>query len=101
MPPRKTKAKVGRPAATLTEAQWKQVERMAKAMCTHQEIADYLGVQKAVLTQGLAIKDRFLEITRHHTAKTRLEVREKQLALAKKGQPVGSIWWGKQHLGQQ
>lgn len=99
-PKKKPKPKVGRPASTLTPQQWATVERMAKAMCTHQEIADYLSVPKATLTQGVQIKERFLEITRKAAAATRLEVRENQLEQARKGQPVGSIWWGKQHLNQ-
>lgn len=97
----RTKTKpTGRPPTSLTEGQWKDVERMAKAMCTAQEIADYLGIAKSTLQTGPEIKDRFSKVMRQKSAATKLAVREKQLRLAMKGQPVGSIWWGKQHLGQ-
>lgn len=97
---RKAKAKVGRPATTLTEEQWTLAERMARAMCPAQEIADYLGISKSVLYNGPEVKERFLAMWKKATAETRLKVRENQLEQAMKGQPVGSIWWGKQHLNQ-
>lgn len=90
----------GRPPKTLTSQQWAKVVEMAKAMCSIQEIADYLGLSKPTLINGPEIKDRFLAITKQAAAETRLKVRQKQLDLAMQGQPVGSIWWGKQHLGQ-
>lgn len=101
MPSTKRKPKViGRPPTTLTPAQWGDVERMAKALCTAQEIADYIGIPKRTLYDGVEIKDKFLALMKKKAAETRLRVREQQLEAALKGNPVGSIWWGKQHLNQ-
>jgi hypothetical protein len=97
---RKRKAKrTGRPPASLTEAQWKTVERMARAMCTQKEIAEYLGIARHTL-MGVGLKERFESIFRMKQAATRLDVREHQLEQALGKGPVGMIWWGKQHLGQ-
>lgn len=93
----------GKPRSVLTEitkAQWKTIEDMARDMCTNEMIADYLGISTRTL-YAPHIKPEFERITRMRRAKTRWEVLANQKALALKGQPVGSIWWGKQHLDQR
>lgn len=72
---------------------------MARAGCTHDEMADYLGISKRTF-YAPHLKERFQQITRTAWAATRLGVRERQLKAALKGHPVAQIWWGKQHLGQ-
>lgn len=93
-----TKGK-GAPHIEITDAGWAQVERMATALCTADEIADYLGISRKTLYSG-AIKERFQAVQRMKAAASKLEVRERQLDKAKSGNPVDSIWFGKQHLGQ-
>lgn len=93
-------APTGRPLTEITNAQWRHLERMASAMCTHEEMADHLGIGKRTLYEP-HLKERFERLTRMKRAASILDVRERQLEAAKKGQPVGSIWWGKQHLGQK
>ena len=90
----------GRPPTEITEAQWRVVERMAADMCTHDEIADYLGISKRTL-YAPHIRPRFDQITKMKAAATRWNVRKRQLKSALGGAVVPSIWWGKQHLGQK
>lgn len=93
------KRKTGRPATEITEAQWKTLEEMAADMCTHDEMADYLGVTKRTF-YAPHLRERFERLTRKSAAATRWSVRKKQRMRAEKGEPVPSIWWGKQHLNQ-
>jgi hypothetical protein len=94
-----TGAPTGRPLTEITEAQWKVIASMAQDMCTNEEIADFLGIDKRTL-YAPHIKEQFQRTTRMRRASTRWEVRKKQAASAKGGQVVPSIWWGKQFLGQ-
>lgn len=99
-PSKAVKARIGRPPAELAERQWKTVERMAKAMCSQKEIADYLGIERHTL-MGVGLKDRFSQLYRMKQAATRLALREKQLEDSLKGKNiVARIWTGKQYLGQ-
>lgn len=68
-------------------------------MCTHDEMADYLGISKRTF-YAPHLRERFERVTRMAAAATRWDVRKKQHEQALKGQPVPSIWWGKQHLNQ-
>ena len=95
-----SKAKGPHPLRTeITEDEWATLERMATAMCTQQEMADYLGISKRTF-YAPHLKDRFDALTRKAAAATRLQVREHQLDQALGKSPVGYIWWGKQHLQQ-
>ncbi len=83
----------------ITEDEWSTLERMAYAMCTTQEMADYLGISKRTF-YAPHLKERFDTIVKKAAASTRLKVREHQLDQALGKSPVGYIWWGKQHLQQ-
>ena len=93
------KPKIGRPPTEISAAQWRTIEGMAQALCTHDEIADYLGVTKRTL-YAPHIREKFERITKMKVASTKYRVRKRQMESALKGNPVASIWWGKQHLGQ-
>lgn len=89
----------GRPRLEITDAGWQMVERMAKALCTQDEIADMLGCSPKTLHTE-ANKQRFEQIMRSQRAHSLLLVRERQIEKAIAGNPVESIWFGKQHLNQ-
>ena len=89
----------GRPAYVLTEAAWTQVEAMAIDLCTVDDIADYLMLDKRILYNSHN-RSRFEQTMKAKGAATRWAVRQRQREKAVSGHPVDSIWWGKQHLGQ-
>lgn len=94
-----SESKGGRPQTEISEKDWKVIQEMAREMCSHQEIADYLGISKRTF-YAAHLRERFDRVTKMARAATVREVRKRQLQAAKKGMPVSSIWWGKQHLGQ-
>jgi hypothetical protein len=83
----------------ISEAQWKTLEQMAADLCTHDEMADYLGVSKRTF-YAPHLRERFEALTKKKRAATLWNVRKRQREKAENGQPVDSIWFGKQHLGQ-
>ena len=83
----------------ITEAQWKTLGDMARDGCTHDEMAEYLGISKRTF-YAQHLRERFQRVTGVAWAKTRWAVRKRQHERAIKGNPVDSIWWGKQYLGQ-
>lgn len=89
----------GRPAYQLTDKAWKQVEAMAVDLCTVDDIADYLMLDKRILYNAYN-RERFERTMKAKAASTRWAVRQRQHEKAVSGNPVDSIWWGKQHLGQ-
>lgn len=91
--------KQGRPRLEITDAGWQMVERMARAFCKQEDVADMLGVSVKTL-QTEANKERFERIMRTCRAHSVLLIRERQVDKAINGNPVESIWIGKQELGQ-
>lgn len=91
--------KIGRPRVEITKAQWKVIEEMARDQCTHDEMADYLGISKRTF-YAPHLKEEFERVTKMSKAKAKWEVRRRQREAALKGHVVSSIWWGKQNLGQ-
>ncbi len=89
----------GRPAYQLTDEAWTQVEAMAIDLCTVDDIADYLMLDKRILYNSYN-RERFEQTMKAKGAATRWAVRQRQREKAVSGHPVDSIWWGKQHLGQ-
>lgn len=89
----------GRPRFEVTEAGWAVVEEMARDLCTVEEVADYLGVSKPTLLAPHN-RERFERTMRTKRAATIWKVRTRQREKAEHGNPVDSIWFGKQHLGQ-
>lgn len=96
---RHIKGKTGRPRTEITDEGWTQVERMARALCTDEEIADYIGTSPRVLYSDTN-RERYQVLKKAKRAASLLAVRERQLEKAVSGNPVDSIWFGKQHLGQ-
>lgn len=90
----------GRPQIEFTEEDWRTFAKMAADGCTQQEMADYKGCSVSTF-RATHVKERFEAITKRAWAATRWKVRQRQLKKALEGQPVASIWWGKQHLGQK
>ncbi len=83
----------------ITPAQWKTLKSMAQDGCTHDEMAAYLGMSKRTF-YAPHLRDKFKAITEMAWAKSKWDVRKRQRQRAIKGNPVDSIWWGKQNLGQ-
>lgn len=96
---KQVQGKTGRPRVEITPAGWEQIERMSRALCTDDEIADYLGASSRVLYND-SNRERYTLLKKAKRAASLLAVRERQLEKAVSGNPVDSIWFGKQHLGQ-
>jgi hypothetical protein len=99
---RARRAKIGRPVKVPVfelEAARPTLERMGRAGCSLQEVADFFGVSLRTL-RAPHMRDEIDRVMRMSYSVAKLEVREKQLASALSGQPVGQIWYGKQHLNQ-
>jgi hypothetical protein len=73
----------------------KQVEYLAMAYCTDEEIAAKVGCSVDTLTR------RFAESIKKGKGSARASLRGKQFELAMKGNTTLLIWLGKQYLGQR
>lgn len=80
---------------TLTEAQKKEIAGAARVGCTNLHIAEIMGLPDTTFTDC----DKLRQFCRQKRALFRQEVLSNQHKHGK-NTPVGSIWQGKQHLGQ-
>jgi hypothetical protein len=81
----------------ITPKMMADARRVGRVGGTKQDLADLWGCSLRTLERWAPKLD---PVMKAKYAETRLAVREKQLKTALAGQPVGQIWWGKQHLGQ-
>lgn len=72
-----------------------QVQLLASAFCTNEEIAAKLGCSPDTLTR------RFADSLKRGRDSAKASLRAKQFQLAMKGNVTLLIWLGKQHLGQR
>ena len=96
----KAKVKRGRPRFEVSEKQWKLIEEMARVGCTMDEISRRTCIPRRTFSAA-HLKEHYDQVAGIAWATTQYEVRKNQLDKAMSGQIVGSIWWGKQHLGQK
>lgn len=83
---------MGRPLKNIDAA---EVERLAAAFCTNEEMAWILGCCADTLTK------RFSDAIEKGRAMAKSSLRRKQWELAQNGDRTMLIWLGKQWLGQQ
>lgn len=78
---KKVRAKIGRPPTEVTEDHFVTIEQMASYGCTHDEIADFLGVSKAVFMSP-QYAERFISVTRKAIAARKYELKRKRIESA-------------------
>jgi hypothetical protein len=83
----------------LTDAQWDEIEKRASYGCTHDEIADYLGISKRTF-YAPHLRERFERVTKTAIAQRRYELRKARVdAAIDKPLSVTGIWVDKNILG--
>lgn len=95
----KVKATIGRPLFEPTPAQWREIEKRASYGCTHQDIADYLGVSKRTF-YAPHLRERFERLTNMALAQKRFLLRQARIdAAIAKPTSITGIWVDKNVLG--
>ena len=89
-----TKNLGGRPKKTID---YKAVEKLAKMMCTQEEIGSYLDISARTLQKD----EEFLRIFKKGIDEAKMSVRRMQYKSAQEGSTTMLIWLGKQYLGQR
>lgn len=89
----------GRPRLLLNDEGKKTIEKLAKLMCTDEEIANMLGVTIETLQAEHNI-DAFLEYKKRGQGEAKASLRRWQFKTAEKGNATLLIWLGKQYLDQ-
>lgn len=92
-------AKIGAPKKVID---WDNVEKMCAIHCTHDEIADIIGVHYATLNNHCKelFGMTFLEWSAQKRAPGKMSLRRRQYTTAMSGNVTMMIWLGKQWLGQ-
>ena len=88
-----TKRKVGRPKLNID---YETVAKLARMMCTMQEIASFLDVSINFLEKDV----EFIRVYKKNIDNGKISLRRSQLKLADSGNCTMNIWLGKQYLGQ-
>ena len=89
----KVKRKVGRPKLNID---YETVSKLARMMCTMQEIASFLDVSINFLEKDA----EFIRVYKKNIDNGKISLRRSQLKLADSGNCTMNIWLGKQYLGQ-
>lgn len=92
----------GRPKYVLNDAGKKQIEELARILCTDVEIASIMGVSVDTLQSNDNI-NTFAECKEKGREKGKASIRRKQYELAMNGSGHYGmlVWLGKQYLGQR
>lgn len=88
-----TKRKVGRPKLNID---YETVSKLARMMCTMQEIASFLDVSINFLEKDV----EFIRVYKKNIDTGKISLRRSQMKLADAGNSTMNIWLGKQYLGQ-
>lgn len=88
----------GRPPTEIGVKQWKAIEEMASYGCTHDDMADYLGITKRTF-YAPHLREKFERVTKMALAKRRLELRRARINVAiSKPTSITGIWVDKNML---
>ena len=87
------KNKGGRPKLHID---YETVAKLARMMCTMQEIASFLDVSINFLEKDV----EFIRVYKKNIDTGKISLRRSQMKLADAGNPTMNIWLGKQYLGQ-
>jgi hypothetical protein len=71
-----------------------QVRKLAELGATHQEIAEFFGVERSTISK------RFFTEIRKGRAEVKIKLRRLQMRAAEKGNVTMLVWLGKNLLGQ-
>ena len=72
------------------------VSKLARMMCTMQEIASFLDLSVRKLEQD----EEFIRVYKKNIDTGKISLRRSQMKLADAGNATMNIWLGKQYLGQ-
>jgi hypothetical protein len=89
----------GRPRLILNDEGKKTIEKLARIMCTDEEIANMLEVAIETLQAKHNI-DAFMEFKKRGQSQGKASLRRMQFKAAENGNASLLIWLGKQYLGQ-
>ena len=87
------KNKGGRPSIDID---YEMVSKLARMMCTMQEIASFLDLSVRKLEQD----EEFIRVYKKNIDAGKISLRRSQMKLADAGNTTMNIWLGKQYLGQ-
>ena len=87
------KNKGGRPSIDID---YEMVSKLARMMCTMQEIASFLDLSVRKLEQD----EEFIRVYKKNIDTGKISLRRSQMKLADAGNTTMNIWLGKQYLGQ-
>ena len=87
------KNKSGRPSIDID---YEMVSKLARMMCTMQEIASFLDLSVRKLEQD----EEFIRVYKKNIDTGKISLRRSQMKLADAGNTTMNIWLGKQYLGQ-
>ena len=87
------KNKGGRPKIVID---YSMVERLARIMCTKEEIASFLDLDVRTLERD----SEFCRVYKRNLDTGKISLRRSQMKLADNGNATMNIWLGKQYLGQ-
>ena len=87
------KNKCGRPSIDID---YEMVSKLARMMCTMQEIASFLDLSVRKLEQD----KEFIRVYKKNIDTGKISLRRSQMKLADAGNATMNIWLGKQYLGQ-
>ena len=87
------KNKGGRPPIDID---YEMVSKLARMMCTMQEIASFLDLSVRKLEQD----EEFIRVYKKNIDAGKISLRRSQMKLADAGNATMNIWLGKQYLGQ-
>ena len=87
------KNKGGRPSIDID---YEMVSKLARMMCTMQEIASFLDLSVRKLEQD----EEFIRVYKKNIDTGKISLRRSQMKLADAGNATMNIWLGKQYLGQ-
>lgn len=85
-----------------TELDLAQIEAFGTVGATHQEMADYFGVNVRTIERYMADENSDIcRVYKGALSKAKLSFRRTQMALAQQGNATMAIWLGKTFLGQR
>lgn len=96
---RKRAPGAGRPRTEITPEQWEVIRERASYGCTHDEIADYLGITKRTF-YAPHLRDEFEKVTRTAIAERKFQLHKARVdAAINKPLSITGIWVDKNVLG--
>lgn len=96
---KKVQGKGTKPILELTDDGVKYVEKLFAMNCSTEEVATDLGVTTSVLLNRLN-RDKVARARERGQDRFRMEIRQQQRNILKRGDSRMAIWLGKQYLGQ-